>query len=63
MFHWNIPRWLIAVFVGGFLAGIVMAIAVPAFGLDLPRWTPWAVIVACVALCVWGFGRPKSQRS
>ena len=63
MFHWNIPLWLIAIFGGLFRAGIVMAIAVPAFGPGLPRWTPWAVIVTCVALCVWAFGRPKSQRS
>lgn len=49
---WKIPTWLVAVFIGVAIAGLVMAIMVPTLGY-LPRWLPWPLILTCIGLTYW----------
>ena len=47
---WRIPRPLIAAFLGVLLAGVSLAVIVPALGY-LPGWLPWTLIVSFLTLC------------
>lgn len=58
---WTIPKALVALFLGVFLAGIILAVAVPALGTNTPRWLPWTTIVASVGLTYWALHKGKSR--
>jgi len=48
---WHVPALIVSVVLGFFIAGLVLAIAVPLMGRGTLRgWMVWAVIIGCVAL-------------
>ena len=52
---WQVPTMLIKVFFAFVIAGLVMAILVPAMhtrGVTLQGWMVWGVIAASVAVCM-----------
>ena len=53
--QWLVPNILLKGFVGFLLAGVVLAILVPALhaqGVVLQAWMIWGVMAAMIAVCV-----------